>query len=101
MGHQTSLSLTKNRRVTTPACGVEWSGYVGRIPCSSKASKSTPQDSQPAFSTSESALAYLFERECFVDSFWGALWPDVRPFWDEMKASKSKCPLYEVVGAPP
>ena len=51
---------------------VEWSGYVGRVPCSSKSPKSTPQASQQAFSTSESAPAYFFERDCFVDSFWCA-----------------------------
>ena len=60
--------------------GVEWSGYIGRIPCSSKSSKSTPQASQPAFSTSESAPAYFFERDCFVDSFWGALGSDFGPY---------------------
>ena len=53
---------------------------VGRIPCSSKSSKSTPQASQQAFSTSESAPAYFFERDCFVDSFWGALGSDFRPY---------------------
>ena len=42
--------------------------------------KIDPQASQQAFSTSESAPAYLFERDCFVDSFWGALWPDFTRF---------------------
>merc|ERR1712153_238129 len=79
--------------------GVEWSGYIGRIPCSSKSSKSTPQASQPAFSTSDSAPAILFERDCFVDSFWGALWPDFRPSLNEMEASKSKYPAATVRGA--
>merc|ERR1712194_744286 len=62
--------------------GVEWSGYIGRIPCSSKSSKSPPQASQQAFWTSESAPAYLFDRDCFVDSFWGALWSEFGPFWN-------------------
>ena len=50
--------------------------------------KNDPQASQLVFSTSESDPAVFFARDCFVDSFWGALWPDFRPFVDEMKVFK-------------
>ena len=39
--------------------------------------KIDPQASQQASSSSESVPAYFFERDCFVDSLWGALWSDV------------------------
>ena len=68
------LLSEKKKLVYTP--------MLGSIRCSSKSSKSTPQASQQAFSTSESAPAYFFERDCFVDSFWGALGSDFGAFWD-------------------
>ena len=73
---------------------MEWSGWK-----SPKIIKIDPQASQPAFSTSESAPAYLFERDCFVDSFWGALWPDFQILWPRYLTSTK--PNTVQAGLPP